>query len=174
MNIKNELLKEHSKAQALKIQQYIGNDTLRFALLMDFFLGNTYRVTQRAAWVVSSCVEAHPELITPYLKAVIEQLKDSTHDAVKRNTLRLLQHIPIPIQLQGLATDRCFALIQGKEAIAIKVFAMTVLYNIVEVHPEMAGELKLIIEEQLPHSSAGFQSRGKKILRKLDKLATFD
>ena len=52
----------------------IWNDKKRFAELMNLFLGNTYRVTQRAAWVVSNCAEEYPELIKPYLEKMMNNL----------------------------------------------------------------------------------------------------
>jgi len=54
-----------------------------------------------------------------------------------------------------------------KEPIAIRVFAMTVLANLADTYPEIKGELIAVIEDQMPYGSAGFISRGKKILKKL-------
>ncbi len=168
MNLREEILREHSKAQTLKIVNYIGNDKERFAELMNLFLGNTYRVTQRAAWVVSNCAEAHPELIKPYLKRMLNYLSKPVHDAVKRNTIRTLQDIAIPKKLQGKATDICFQfLCSNDETIAVKVFSMTVLHNLSKEHPDLKNELRIAIEEQMPYASAGFKSRGKKILKAL-------
>jgi hypothetical protein len=47
---------------------------------------------------------------------------------------------------------------------------MTVLLNIVKYVPELKEELKIIIEDQMPYASAGFQSRGKKTLKALEKI----
>ena len=52
MNLREALLKEHSKKQMLKIVKYIGNDQQRFDELMKLFLESEYRITQRAAWPV--------------------------------------------------------------------------------------------------------------------------
>ena len=154
----------------MKLVSFIGKDTQRFAELMQLFLGNEYRVTQRAAWVLSYCVEQHPEFIQPYFKRVIKNLGHSTiHNAVKRNTLRFLQDIDIPERFQGLATEHCFRfLLSTDEPVAIKVFAMTVLANLCVRHPDLKNELRLSIEKQMPYSSAGFKSRGRKILMNLN------
>ncbi|MCK5279227.1 MAG: hypothetical protein KAQ62_19445, partial [Cyclobacteriaceae bacterium] len=58
----------------------------------------------------------------------------------------------------------------GKEPVAVKVFAMTVLFNIVQVYPELSEELEISIEEQMPFCSAGFKSRGRKVLKALSKI----
>ena len=171
MDIRAALLKEHSKEQTLKIVHYIGENKARFALLMDLFLNDEYRVTQRAAWVVGHTAEKNPQLFQPYLQVLIENLQKSVHDAIKRNTLRVLQDIDIPEDLLGLAAEICFSFLDDpKEPVAVRVFSMTVCYNICVKEPDLSNELKLIIEDHLPHGSAGFKSRGKRTLKLLDKL----
>ena len=170
MNIREELLRENSQAQAKKITAYIGADTERFATLMTIFLHDSYRLNQRAAWVVNFCAEAHPNLFKPYLGQLIGNLRNDVHDAVKRNTIRMFQNYDVPDEYLGELADCCFEfLASNQEPIAIKVFSMTVLANIVEKYPELKNELKLLIEDQLPYGSAGFKNRGKKILLKWQK-----
>ena len=57
MDMRQEILKEHSKAQATKIADWIGKDEKRFAHLMELFFTDEYRVVQRTAWVVSMAAE---------------------------------------------------------------------------------------------------------------------
>ena len=65
MNLVETITNEHSKAQCDKIVKYIGCDRSRFAQLVKVFLSGPYRITQRAAWPLSYCVELHPELVRP-------------------------------------------------------------------------------------------------------------
>ncbi|MEO8150662.1 MAG: hypothetical protein ABI723_23725 [Bacteroidia bacterium] len=165
MSIREALLKEHSKAQTNRIVNYIGDDEKKFAELMDLFFNDEYRVVQRSAWSVSNCAEAHPQLIMPYLKKMIELLGEDVHNAVKRNIVRVLQFIDIPKKHYGKAAQACFDLLLSKdEPVAVKVFAMTVIANISKHEPDLKNELRIIINDQLPYSSAGFKSRAKKIL----------
>lgn len=169
MNLIKTLQSSFDKRTMNKIVAYIGNDPTKFDELVAAFLNSPYRITQRAAWPLSSCVKAHPELVRPHLKMIIKNLaKPGIHDAVKRNTLRFLQFIEIPKPLHGITLDICFPLVQNvKEPVAIRVFAMTVVANLCEMYPELRGELTEIIDKQMPYASAGFRSRGVKILRKL-------
>ncbi|MEM6522185.1 MAG: hypothetical protein AAGF85_00155 [Bacteroidota bacterium] len=170
MNIKNELLKEHSKQQAEKIANYIGNDPLRFTKLIDCLLDHEYRVSQRAAMALSHTVDRNPNLLSPHLDRLVQNLRNNVHVAVVRNTIRLLQEVNIPDNLMGDVADICFGLMESNETpIAVKVFAMTVLANICEKEPDLKNELALIIEDQIPYGSAGFRNRGTKILNKLRK-----
>lgn len=169
MNIKTALLVEHSKAQTDKIADYIGNDSEKFAELVELFLANEYRVTQRAAAVLNVCGETYPELIAPYWEKLLKNLsKPHLHDAIKRNTMRLLQFTKLDESLHGLAIDICFQYLQSQqEAIAIKVFAMTVLANFLPLYPELKAEFKIEVERQYPYQSSGFKNRASKLLAKL-------
>src|SRR5450432_171027 len=102
MNLEEALLKEHSKKQCDKIVHFIGSSKERFAELMKLFFAGEYRVTQRAAWPMSYCVRNHPQLIQPYFKKLLGNLeKNDLHDALKRNTVRLLQDVEIPKKHHG-------------------------------------------------------------------------
>ena len=167
MDIKEELLKEHSKKQCNKIVNYIGNDKKRFAELMRLFFRAEYRVTQRAAWPMSYCVRNHPELIKPYFKPLLDNLaKKGLHDSVLRNTVRLLQDVDIPTRYYGRLMNICFDFIQSNDtATAIKAFSLTILANLSKQYPDILAELKLIIEERWQLETAAFHSRAKKILK---------
>lgn len=169
MNWTYEILKEHSRKQCDKMVNYVGNDPQRFSQLVDIFLQGPYRITQRAAWPLSNCVEKHPELLRPHWKKILAFMsRPGIHDAVKRNTLRMLQFVRIPKPYQGRTADLCFAFLTNtKEPVAIRVFAMTVLANLAHEVPELKNELIPIIEDQLPYASAGFLSRSRKVLKQL-------
>ncbi len=171
MDIYDQLHREHSKFNTTKIVNFVGKDPQRFDELMTVFFKGPYRITQRAAWPMSYCVENHPPLVMPYLSRLIGQLSLPTPVAVKRNVLRLLQNIQLPRPLWGKTVTSCFDLLAStKEPIAVKVFAMTVIYNISIHEMELRKELKILLEDQWPNGSPGFRSRADKILKKLENL----
>jgi hypothetical protein len=172
VKLREEILKEHSKGQCNRIVKWVGGNQQRFDELFRLFLEDEYRVVQRAAWPVSYCVMAHPALIEKHWKKLIANLKKpNLHHAVKRNSVRLMQDITIPKKYHGDVMDICFRYVQSaEEPIAVKVFSLTVLANLAKEYPEIKGELKLVIEDQLPYQSAGFKSRGKKILKEFQSL----
>lgn len=167
MNLVKEILRDHSKAQCTKIRNYVGRNPERFAGLVSVFLAGPYRVTQRAAWPLSYCVEDHPELVKPHLRKLLSNLgKPGLHDAVKRNTVRLLQYIDVPKSLQGMAVEKCTRyLADPGEAIAVRVFSMTVLANIAQQQPDLKAEIRILIEDQLPYATAAFRARARKVLK---------
>jgi hypothetical protein len=167
VDLKKAILKEYSKGQVDKIVNYVGNKPERFKALLNVYLAGPYRVTQRASWPLSYCVQNHPELVKSHLKTVIGFVNTpNVHDAVKRNTLRLLQYIDIPKRHYGAIADLCFTALQNKkEPVAIKAFSITVLSKLVDNEPDLKNELKLILEDQLPYASPAFRVRAVKFLK---------
>ena len=170
MNLREAILKEHSKNQCSKIVAYIGDHQQRFDELAALFLHGGYRLAQRAVWPLSYCVAAHPHLVKKHLKKIIHNLKKpGIHNAVKRNTLRLLQETDIPESIQGELLDICFKYVADpKEAVAVKAFSLSILSRFTQQYPEIIPEIKLLIEDQLPHQTAAFASRAKKVLKELE------
>lgn len=169
MDIREAILESRSRTNMLRIAQYIGNDTERFAELIDLFLTDTKRVRELAGWVMSHCIDHDPTLILPHLGALLDNLQQpDLHDAIKRNTVRVLQFIDIPEEHLGTAATICFDYMQSvNEAVAIRAFAMMVAFNICQKVPELKNELKMVVEEMMPYGSAAIRSRGRKILKKL-------
>ena len=150
---------------------WVGRDPERFAELMQLFLNGDYRVTQRSAWAVMHCATRHPELVTPWLGPMIGKMQEpDLHIAVRRNVIRILQDIEIPKKLMGRVADLCFRYLNDVHSpIAVKVFSMTVLANIAQGEPDMARELRAIIELMLPYSGAAMNARARMILKTLDE-----
>ncbi len=67
MDIRQQLLEVHSKENSKLIADYIGTNKDRVEELLNLFLGNEYRVTQRSSMVFPIISDNHPELLTPYI-----------------------------------------------------------------------------------------------------------
>lgn len=171
MDIRQTLLTPvyQSKAVAQEVANYACTDPAFFDELVQCFLSDEYRLAQRAAYSLGMAAEQQPAWMQPHLATLVAQLKRTDiHDAVIRNAVRILQEANIPEALHGELMDVCFTFIQNRATpIAIKAFSLTVLYNLSKIYPEIANELRVIIEENMDYETPAFQSRGKKILAKL-------
>ncbi|MBL7807982.1 MAG: hypothetical protein JNN28_09220 [Saprospiraceae bacterium] len=179
-----QILAEHSKAQTMRMVRWVGHDPERLEVLMEIFLndppskplpegrGYQFLYTQRSAWAVRYVAEKAPEMMRPWLDRLISNLeKEPLHDAIKRNTLNVFEHIDFPPQYDESLADLCFnSLMNPQEAIAIRCSSMSILERICTRIPELQPELRLILEEHLEHGSAGFKSRAKKVLSRLNGL----
>lgn len=160
----------NSKEIALQIVGAVRKEPSRMQELMDCFFDEDLRLCQRAAWPVGLIADYDQYLILPYLEEMLNNLDTPHHDAVIRNTFRTLQNVNIPEEVEGLAFEKAFDfLLNPQNATGIRVFAMTVCGNIATKYPELKHELVPVIEEQMPHGSAGYISRGKRVLKSLGK-----
>lgn len=171
MDLEFEILKEHSKNNALRIARWVGNSADRFAELMKLFFSADERTVIRCAWILSHCGDRYPKLIVPWISKLVKKAGEkNAPGAVQRNTVRVLQYIDIPSVHQGRVVNLCFMFLgDPKIPIAVKVFSMTVLANIAQRQPDLKSEIVLAVEQMLPTGSAGIQSRAKKVLKRLSK-----
>jgi hypothetical protein len=167
MDLRKAILAEHSKAQTNKIFKWVGSNQKRFDELFHLFLNDEYRVVQRAAWPLSYCVIDNPQLIRKHFAKLVKNMKKpDLGDSVKRNTVRLLQHMEIPAKFHGDIMNSCFDyLIDPKEKVAVKAFSLSILDNLSKQYPEIRQELKTIIEDRWDSETPAFRSRAKKILK---------
>jgi hypothetical protein len=172
MDIAAELAKNQSQSQCRRIADYIGEDVGRFRKLVEIFLAGPYRITQRASWPLSVCLETHPSLVMPHLNKILEFTKrNDTHPAVQRNTMRLLQFIDVPKRLHGKVLDLAFEFLQDrKQPIAVRVFSITVIEKLIVDKSDLQRELRILLEDEMPYASAAFRSRGMKVVRRLDRI----
>lgn len=170
MDLRKAILDSEGKDDVKAIADYIGTDTDRFHELMQLFLYDEWRVCQLSGWVLSKCTDMHIRMILPYIGEMVKNLRKPSHDAVKRNTLRIFQNIEIPEAQFGEVIDLCFGFLANpQEPIAMRVFSMTVLHNACKREPDLSNELRLLIDAHMEDASAGFKSRGRKILKALER-----
>lgn len=169
MDIRAELLKEHSRKQADLISIYIGTDASRFSELVSILFGNDHRAVQRAAWPISICVETHPELLTPHFNKLLDLLpQKDIHNAVKRNITRLLQFVEIPKRLQGKVYSHCIDLIADpNEFVAVKANAITIAEKIARTEPALMDELRMVAKPLLKDVPPSLRARLRPIFKGL-------
>lgn len=174
MNIREQILAEHSRANADRVLHYVLEDKRRVKPLMKLFLGEEYRVVQRLAMVVGDLGRLQPTWLSPWHKAMIASGNAPLHDSVKRNVLRYFSELPlssIEEEDQGEILDLAFRLFESPtEAVAIRVYGMQIVANFSAVFPELKDELRGLIEITIAEGTTpGFRSRGTKILRQLNR-----
>ena len=176
MNLEYEILKEHSKRQAVKIANWVGSNPERFKQLIELFLRGEYRITQRSAWIVSHCADNYPELVLPWLPAMVKRMQDpAVHDAVRRNTLRFMAGFDVPQPILGNVVTLCFDYLNSRESpIAVKVHAMTVLANAAQKHPDLRHEIEDSIQAQMENAGPAIRARARMVLKKLQKIKTLN
>ena len=171
MNIREEILKEHSKKQCLKIVAYVGDDKERFSELIEYMLGEEKLLSQRAAWSVSWCVFENPKLAGPWIGKLVKNLrKENLHDAIKRNSVRIFEVLDIPEKYCGELFEICNRYLHDlKEATAVRAFSISVMYNIAKKYPDLLIEVKHNAESLLHCGIPALEARGRNTLKEIKK-----
>jgi 8-oxo-dGTP diphosphatase len=142
-----------------------------FSQLFEYSLAAERKLAFRASWTLTKVCDKYPEIIFPYLPQIVEKLDKLDNEGALRSFLRILSLSDlnkISSRQHGILADFCFAqLSSGFSAIAVKAYAMEILYNLVQIYPELANELAGSIVLLMDDGSAGITSRGRTILKKL-------
>lgn len=166
MDVNALFARRFSKKTMLQIVDYLIDNEDRLKNFINSLAKPGASVSGQSFWVLSYCAEKRPNWIRPQIGKLLRIVEDGNAPvAVKRNVMRALQFVDIPARFHTRAINQAFAfLADPKETVAVKVFSMSVLAKLVDVYPELRREWEIVIEDQLPHASAGFRSRARKVL----------
>ncbi|MDA3953692.1 MAG: hypothetical protein PF485_08600 [Bacteroidales bacterium] len=174
MNFREQLLAELSKRNTVYIASVIGKDKKLFKEIFELVLSNEEIISGRAAWVVEHVWLDYPYMIDPYINEMIDFLPISKYDNQKRHFAKILSTVDLTTideDRLGILIDRCFTWLEDPVyPTAVKMFSMRIIYNFIQIEPELATELIAIIENQFNDSTPGFKNSGEKILKELYKL----
>lgn len=168
MTLRDMILDEPGKASKNEIAAFIADDPDKFAELWQLIKTDIPPVPRLAAWIMDEVVAQHPFQVKPHVEDMVDFLPGDFHDGVRRNLVKILSRTPIPEDKHGELYDLCLRwLMSGDQPVAIKVWCMEICASIAWPYPELKEEVCMVIEEQMPFGSAGFRSRGKKVLKRL-------
>ncbi len=151
--------------------QEVGNSKKKFDHLLNLCLKEPDPLAWRAAWIADGADEQWPGLAEHAILRMVNALPGMKSTGTQRCLLRMLSRYPIPEEEQGILIDECFSyLVSMRYPVAVKVHAMEIIYQHVLLYPELKDELASVISDQTDNNSVGFGSRGRRILKQLDKL----
>ena len=132
---------------------------------------NNEKNSWRAAWIMDKIYQIKPELVSPYIPKMIPLTLQINDTGKLRQFLKLISMEPLSLSsINGSFLDSCFFWVNSQETpVAVRVYAMQILYHISLVEPDIIPELTSIIYDHMDKSTPGFRSRGKKILKALGK-----
>ena len=129
---------------------------------------NDPKVGKAAAWALGHLAVQGARIAQQEVDVLMDWALDDAPEYVHRNVFHLLTELDIPEERIPALFDRCLEITGSPSfAVAIRVHAMQMAANLCEVYPELAPELQQVIELGWEESSAGYQSRARKILANL-------
>lgn len=167
-----DLLFDSSKQVAERATELVGDNQERFKKILNFALEDKEQFAMRAMRVVNLVTDRDPKLIQPYINDLITGLPKYNTIGLRRGIAKVLSENDYEFDEEeaGILVDTCFNWLNDPaEAIALKIYAMQILYNISIVYPEIKPELISSIENEIPKNSPAIRGRGRRILKKLYK-----
>ncbi|MUP47113.1 hypothetical protein E0K83_15345 [Gramella sp. BOM4] len=118
-------------------------------------------------------------LLYPHLPALVKYAENSQNSSANRCLAKIFcltteeislktQKEKLSFQIRDSIIETFFTWLIGNESPAVKVFSMQSLFNLKNHKDWIALELRSVLEKDFKASSAAYQSRARKILRKLE------
>jgi hypothetical protein len=171
MDIRAELLREHSARQTKRLTQYACSHPSCFAALLKVFWYGTPRERQLAADVLGWVGEQRPKWLVPHVPGLLAAVDAGAehHPAVRRCVARVLQFVAVPEEWQAPAFDTCMRLLLAPaEPVAVKVYALSAAARLATPYPELAAEVVAAAETLLATTqSSALHGRAGRELPKL-------
>lgn len=179
-----DLLKQLSAAMGKKKIDKLSLllDERNFALndLIDLTFHADKGIAFRAAWLLENMFLKEPQSFLPYIRYIINRIKDVNNPSCKRHYAKILMHITSPraplsirqtindIDLEP-AIEQCFDwLIDPNVLVAVKSFASEALFNMRVRYPWIVDELPGQLEYLMRDGTAAIQSKGRRLLSFLE------
>ena len=171
MDIAATLAEGRIKQNIDRVREYVGSNNARLELLMQLVLHGTDREQQLSSWVLSEVCDHRPELAKSWSGQMLLLLEQPLHPGTHRNIIRSFQFMELPEPHHGMITDKMMAILADPhQPIASRAYAITVAMRMVHLYPELATEMKLLIEEVLRvDSGPAVRSRAIKARKRLTK-----
>jgi len=164
--LKNRNFKASSLAMTI-LANNLENELLAFALSNDSV------ISSRAMWVLSHCNDIDSDRIKPFYKKLINHLKnDNLEEGVIRSILKIFQIGTVPKKHESFMIDICYGYFKSQtKAIAIRVFAISVIFNIAKQYSELLKELSGVLNQySVETNGPAIDCRIKSTIKKINRL----
>ena len=150
--------------------------------LMEILLDIKDKNHHKACWISELIFEKHIDWLSPYLDIFCKTLSFYSHDGALRSLSKIClfsanYHIKklkskekfLTENHLELMTEACFDWLISDKKVATKAYSMRALFQFGKLQDWIYPELEIILPQQYPLGSAGFQFACKEILGKIAK-----
>jgi len=174
--LKDLILAEHSKAQALLIADLVAQKPELISDLIAYTFANEEPLSRRASWPLRLLFDHNPAILKEYLHLLINQLDKIQSKAVLRNIFALLANAEIPEYKKSFLLDfSANAILNPESPVAVIAHASSLFAKIAGNELILINELILMLEQVASQKSGGIQAKMcqiKRIGNKLEKNKT--
>lgn len=176
LEINNSRKKRQEIASWIVKKPHYVRETLQWCFLPESEL------LVNASWVLEIICQNKQDLFFKYMHLFFEQLTYIKNDSALRSSAKICEmlchkHYMLKYTYFGdilsknerkIIAECCFDWLINNKKVACQAHAMTSLYYLGEETDWIYPELKNILMENIPHQSAGYVARAKKILKKIN------
>ncbi|MEH6307049.1 hypothetical protein RYH73_15480 [Olivibacter sp. CPCC 100613] len=179
-----EIAKNVTKVKAIALAQRVLTTDGFMADLLSLCYYSQKTIAFRAAWILEFAEGKSPERFAPLLVGFIEQLPQQHHTGCQRIFTKILMDYThkrakivreeafneLTIGHKERLVELIFEwLIKPETPVAVRVNCIDILYNLIPLFSWIREELIAQINFYLKDGSAAMQSRGKRLLAKLQR-----
>ena len=166
-NLTLSLGKDRSSENRQVWANYLIKEQIELIHLTEL-LDAEHPVGMRFTWLLGHILEENPKQIVPIVSYCFEHRNQWTFLGIKRTIAKMLWLAGVPEEIEGLVVDDLFKwVLDPKIKVAVKVYGIDALYNMVLKYPDLKEELLIVIDDQLDKNSVAFRARAKKVLKAL-------
>lgn len=158
------------KVDITLLAKNVAEEPKNVSTLWKLGLSSKEPICQRSGWVLEEAARINPMVVLPVIKKAVPD--DLAHSyPLQRHFFKIWAEYTDELIPENWVGDMFDKLVQQDVPIAVKAHIMNALFKWCQQEPELAPELQSTIQFILPEGSKGIQSRGKKILKKLEKIS---
>lgn len=144
--------------------------TLFDALFSGMFMDDPL-IRMRSADAAEKVTAIHPEYLASYKKALLTSLAKVEQPEVRWHVAPMLARLPLSKSEQAAVIDALTGYLNDRSSI-VKTFAMQALYDLAERYKALRPIALAHIQERVAIGTPAMKARGRKLLAKLNRLAT--
>lgn len=166
-NLSISLSNDRSSENRQMWTNYIIKEQIELIHLTEL-LDAEHPIGMRFTWLLGHILEADSQRIRPIVTYCFENRDKWTFPGIKRTLAKMLWLTGVPEEIEGLVVDELFKwILDPKVKVAVKVYGIDALYNMVLKYPDLEEELLIVIDDQWDKNSVAFRARGKRVLKAL-------
>jgi len=133
-------------------------DSILFNELFLNIKNENERIAYNASWAAGHLLQKFNNYnLDNYLPMLIITASNTIKGGLKRNIFKIIQYIKIPIDYQYDCADLAMSsLLNPKEDIAVRAYALSILEKLIPFIPELIDEVLFIIEKEKSFATPAF------------------
>lgn len=169
--IKQRLITQNSGSTRRQLVIEIAHSSVPLNELLPILRSDTGNLGKHFSWVIGGLGESFPQYVAPAVPHLFEMRNQLGFPNFQRSVAKALMLAGIPESIEGAAADQLFAwLIDPNKEVTTKTYAAKALLPLTQKYPDLRGELRQILEDELPKNSISFQKTARQLLVELDRV----